>query len=544
MCTPYANSPGFAGDDQEEFPYDVEDDVWGPVEPLDEYKRDGFHPIIFGDRLGANGRFRVVSKLGAGGYGTVWLCEDTLSPTLKWRAVKVMSAKASKPDCEELRALEVFRSIDRSILENDFHLSAPLEYFWIDGPNGRHLALVFSLCATTAEHFFANYGHHRTLVKDLCFQLVKSLELMHSRGLCHGDFRPSNIMFRLRDGIDSLPETELLKHMSPPKPARVISIEDEKPVTRASAPSVPEFLSPCTSIPYHSGLCATKLAVTDFGVSYSASNPPVEGFTGIPTRYASPEERFRIRELLSYPSDMWSLGCVISWLAMGFTPFGHEGDGAWMDELSINMEKNMGPMPEPFRAKFREEHDQQTPVEELGKAKSELDFLTEMAKLEFQRHKEQQNVDGKSGRYLHSGWDVWRSRITRSSGTMTSMTAGEVKQMSEQLQNNPSQLPCSELRQPDSKTRRDSDDAMSVTMDEKEIDQLFDLLISIFKWHPKDRATIEQVLNHPWFEGRNWNAAKVPSPVTAKKSVVDEAIESVKSYLYVNVTSRWAQGLS
>ncbi|KAJ4359184.1 hypothetical protein N0V85_009465 [Neurospora sp. IMI 360204] len=79
--------------------------------------------------------------------------------------------------------------------------------------------------------------------------------------------------------------------------------------------------------------------------------------------------------------------------------------------------------------------------------------------------------------------------------------------------------------------------------DEKEVDELSDLVMSIFKWHPKDRATIEQVLNHPWFEGRNRNAAKVPSAVTIKKSVVDEAVESVKSYLQVNLTSRWAQGL-
>ncbi|WPJ63914.1 hypothetical protein SMAC4_09559 [Sordaria macrospora] len=542
MCTPYANPSVLPGDDEEEFPYDVEDDVFGTVEPLDDYKPGGFHPIIFGDRLGANGRFRVVSKLGAGGYGTVWLCEDTSSPILKWRAVKVMSAKVSKPDCAELRTLDAFHGIDRSTLETNFHLSPPLEHFWIDGPNGRHLALVFSLCAATAESIFTNYGHCRSLIKDLCFQLAKSLELMHSRGLCHGDFRPSNILFRLRDGVDSLPEAELLKHMVPPRPVRVISIEDEKPVTRASAPSVPEFLIPCTSVPYHSGLCATQLAVTDFGVSYSPSNPPEPGWTGIPTRWAAPEERFGVRDLLSYSSDIWSLGCVIAWLAMGLTPMGHEEDGAWLDELSINMEKHMGPMPEPFRTKFYEEHDQKTPAEELGKAEAEFEPVTDIARKEWQRHRDEQTVGQKSAGHTQFGRDLLKSTMT--DALWTGVTAVEVKQMSGQLLTNPSKLPFSDLRQLSSKARPVSHDKLSVKLEDAEIDQLSDLLMSIFTWHPKDRATLQQVLNHPWFEGRNRNAAKVPSRATTKKSVVDEAVENVKSYLHANVTNRWAQGLS
>ncbi|KAK1774201.1 kinase-like domain-containing protein [Copromyces sp. CBS 386.78] len=541
MCTPYANPPVLAGDDEEEFPYDVEDDVWGTVEPLDDYKPGGFHPIIFGDRLGANGRFRVVSKLGAGGYGTVWLCEDTLSPTLKWRAVKVMSAKVSKPDCAELRTLDAFHGIDRSTLETDFHLSVPLEHFWIDGPNGRHLALVFSLCAATAESIFTNYGQHRSLIKDLCFQLAKSLELMHSRGFCHGDFRPSNILFRLRDGIDSLPETELLQHMMPPRPVRVISIEDEKPVTRASAPSVPEFLIPCTSILYHSGLCAAQLAVTDFGVSYSPSNPPEQGSTGIPTRWAAPEERFGVRDLLSYPSDIWSLGCVIAWLAMGFTPFGHEEDGAWKDELSINMEKHLGPMPEPFRAKFREDHDQETPVEELGKTEAELEPVTEIAKKEWQRRREQEMAGQKSGGHSQFGRDLLKSTMVNSLRTV--MTAVEVKQMSGQLLANSSQLPFSDLRQLNSKAWPVSDDKISVQLEEREIDQLSDLLMSIFKWQPKDRAPLQHVLNHPWFEGRNRNAAKVPPPVaTSNKSVVGETSAWMKSFLNYRSAARLLPG--
>lgn len=68
-------------------------------------------------------------------------------------------------------------------------------------------------------------------------------------------------------------------------------------------------------------------------------------------------------------------------------------------------------------------------------------------------------------------------------------------------------------------------------MDNEEADQLFDLLMSIFKWHPKDRATIQQVLDHPWFEERNQNAAVGPQRVSTKRNMVDDVVKGFKSYL-------------
>ncbi|KAJ4359183.1 hypothetical protein N0V85_009464 [Neurospora sp. IMI 360204] len=359
MSLPNGHPPAHAGDDEEEFLYDVEDGFWDYAEPLENYKPGGLHPIILGDRLGDNGRFRVVHKLGHGGYGTVWLCQDTLSSTPKWRAVKVMSANESKPDCAELRAMEAFRDINCSTIENDFNISAPLEHFWIEGPNGRHLALLFVLCANTTNHMFSIHGHNRALFKDLCFQLAKSLELIHSRGLCHGDFRPDNILVRLCDGVDSLPEETLLKSFydgGKLDTVRIISLEDEKPITRASAPSVPEQLVDRATIDFHSGVCAASLAVTDFGVSYSPLDPPKEGATGIPLEYASPEERFRQRALLGPASDIWALGCCILNLALDFTPFAHVEEGDDDDVHAAKMEDLMGPIPEPFRAVYKEEH--------------------------------------------------------------------------------------------------------------------------------------------------------------------------------------------
>jgi serine/threonine protein kinase len=43
------------------------------------------------------------------------------------------------------------------------------------------------------------YGLHPNVPKDICFQLAQSLQLLHGHGICHGDFRPANILFQLAD---------------------------------------------------------------------------------------------------------------------------------------------------------------------------------------------------------------------------------------------------------------------------------------------------------------------------------------------------------
>lgn len=44
-------------------------------EPLDKYVRGGYHPTNLGDIF--RERYKVVRKLGWGGYSTVWLAHDS-----------------------------------------------------------------------------------------------------------------------------------------------------------------------------------------------------------------------------------------------------------------------------------------------------------------------------------------------------------------------------------------------------------------------------------------------------------------------------------
>ena len=48
------------------------------AEPMARYRYGGYHPVHLGDLL-KNGRYKIIHKLGYGGYGgysTVWLARD------------------------------------------------------------------------------------------------------------------------------------------------------------------------------------------------------------------------------------------------------------------------------------------------------------------------------------------------------------------------------------------------------------------------------------------------------------------------------------
>lgn len=71
------------------------------VERLHGYRPGGYHPIHLDGRL-HDGRYRVIHKLGYGGYSTVWLCRDMSSDTPKYVAVKILVASESERECREL----------------------------------------------------------------------------------------------------------------------------------------------------------------------------------------------------------------------------------------------------------------------------------------------------------------------------------------------------------------------------------------------------------------------------------------------------------
>jgi len=472
------------------FEFRIEDDADpNEVENIYGYVPGGYHPVALGDALGDGGRFRVVHKLGFGGYATVWLCHDTISK--KWRAVKIIAADASNPECPDLKALELFAGLDPGVLVAN-HIQLALETFWLDGPNGRHLCFVLPLLGPKLTHVYKYYGHIPELIKDICFRLIEAMRFIHSRGLCHGDFRTDNILFRLADGVDEWDEDAMMKLLGKPRLVRVERVGDGKGDLE---PGVPAHLFERADIVYGVGACSSDIAVIDFGVSYRNMEHPIHKGTGIPLPYAAPEEVFEQGNLLGFHTDIWALGVTIAKLRCGFAPFADEEYDDFLAGLR-KMECIMGPIPNPLRTVWREWkgvfvncQDENGKTRDDGSWEDESVFATvnteEQASVEQSRNKE-----GRPGNYLHYRMHHF--------GLMD-IDHKEADTMAAQAASDPGRLPPYDWQRPP----LEYGEKVQHTMEKPEIDQMFSLLNMMFRWNPEQRATLDQIADHEWFGDRS-----------------------------------------
>ena len=72
------------------------------LEKIYDYEPGGHHPVHLNDRLGEGNRYKVIHKLGNGGFANVWLCRDLKVGSMKYVAVKILMAESTTNDCGEL----------------------------------------------------------------------------------------------------------------------------------------------------------------------------------------------------------------------------------------------------------------------------------------------------------------------------------------------------------------------------------------------------------------------------------------------------------
>ena len=105
------------------------------VESLENYMPGGYHPVMISDVL--HGRYRIVDKLGFGGYSTVWLARD--AKLGHYVVLKVNTADCPPRETQILR--ELWHSTNESPATSNIKASIPLplDEFKLKGPNGTHI---------------------------------------------------------------------------------------------------------------------------------------------------------------------------------------------------------------------------------------------------------------------------------------------------------------------------------------------------------------------------------------------------------------------
>ncbi|KAG6012688.1 hypothetical protein E4U54_007358 [Claviceps lovelessii] len=306
--------------------YDVIDDA----EPLEKYQPGGYHPIMIGDLL--NRRYRIIDKLGYGGYSTIWLAHDNSQN--HYVAVKVGTSSSSRLGREsrilqELSRLSPKQHISPSLKspttadETDL-IPRVLDEFEIQGPNGTHPCFTMEPMQINIREASFTCLFPIQVARALSAKLALAASSVHSRGYVHGDLHLGNVLIRLPFTLNHLSIDQFREEYGEPD-TEPVTRRDGKPLT----PHVPSKAVSCFSLDGREALDfevkdACRLLLSDFGESYA---PARETRLGNDCRtlpeMRAPESFFEPNAPLSYPSDIWTLALTI-WKILGMQSMFYE----------------------------------------------------------------------------------------------------------------------------------------------------------------------------------------------------------------------------
>ena len=220
--------------------------------------------------------YRIVSKIGAGGMGKVYLAQDT-SELGRMVALKILAAEVAKHKDRLQRFTQEARTVSNL---NHPNILTVYEFGQTDSVS--FIATEYVEGATLREYLT---GRRLKLIDvlDIAIQLVGALNAAHEAGVTHRDLKPENVMVR-KDHIVKVLDFGLAKLSEPPA------------VTGGS--SQPESLEEA----------ATKVLVkTEPGLVMGTVS------------YMSPEQS--VGQGVDHRTDIWSAGVVLYEMIAGSIPF-------------------------------------------------------------------------------------------------------------------------------------------------------------------------------------------------------------------------------
>ncbi|KAI1132257.1 kinase-like protein [Nemania abortiva] len=442
------------------------------TEDIENYAPGGFHPVHLGD-IFDNGRYKIMHKLGAGGFATVWLARDETEGV--WVALKIITAKYSTSiSCKSSLNLQA-----ASYLSSQPTITTELRRFTFNGPNGCHLCLVLPVLGPSMSRVSSGFTSRLKpwLSRRVGFQATKAVVSMHAQGLCHGDLTTANILFTLN--IDHL-EEDWVHHLFEPPLTDVLETESGE----ATGPEAPRYIVKALDfLSSTSNILTNDVTIIDLDESFPVSSPPKK-MLGIPVEFLAPEVAVGLPA--SPASDIWALGCCIFRLRSGEGPFSGYEVTSPADLMKI-VHQTIGPMPIEWQDTLWDYDGQPTKDPKKGKPLSKWQGERPLEDL------------------VRRIWDQPKGDIVQTDATRRKPIV---------FRHNEDMLfpPCfSNMIWKPTAVRvgnthlydyNDESTALLEAMPkiaEPEAALLYDLLSKIFVYDPTQRPTANEILDHPWF---------------------------------------------
>ncbi|KAG5959089.1 hypothetical protein E4U56_005095 [Claviceps arundinis] len=294
--------------------------VEAEVEDLTNYKQFGLHPIILGDILpkpltcvsdvNKEPRYRILLKLGYGGFATMWLARDLVEQ--RYVAVKV-GLGSEKPLLD--REAEILSQICKTGPGKHGYkrVIELLDVFIVEGPNGFHQCLVTEVVAPLSDENANDYCSF-----DVVRQIVEGFAFLHEEGIVHGDPHIGNFGIALPQ-LDQFEEADIMEYFLNPELILVIprdpklSINSIPPYIVKSVITTADFLKSRKVFP--AGSLTVK--IMGFGRAYRISKAAPNFLGAAPKMIRPPEVVLhelcdgRIGSTWSEAADIWAVGCTL-----------------------------------------------------------------------------------------------------------------------------------------------------------------------------------------------------------------------------------------
>ncbi|NER45926.1 MAG: protein kinase [Symploca sp. SIO1A3] len=151
-----------------------------------------------------NNRYRVLQKLGAGGFGNTFLAEDTYLPSQRRCVIKQLKPLADDPQAYQ-QVQERFQR-EGAVLEElgEGHNQIPRLYAYFSEAGQFYLVQEWIEGQTLTQKVEKGGGLDEKEVRELLISLLPIVDYTHSYHIIHRDIKPDNVIIRKKDGLPVL----------------------------------------------------------------------------------------------------------------------------------------------------------------------------------------------------------------------------------------------------------------------------------------------------------------------------------------------------